>query len=594
MATVNFSNLQASSNATPNSQVLVRLDNSLSGAAGFSRVSVLNFEKSLNVYSTVNTNSGTWNYQGTDIKSLTGNWQNTYTNFSAQSANNLSVYTNVNTNSANWNYQGSDIKSLTGNWENTYSTVSSNSATWGLTIFSEVSSIISPNNTIPTFGLSARSSSTDVDFAIIPKGEGALLAQIPDGSVTNGDKRGTYATDWQRLRTSSSQVASGNYSTIGGGGSNSTSDDYTTIGGGEANIASGTHSVIGGGSYNIASGVQSIVGGGANNNASGQHATIGGGTGNTATVATATVGGGSNNNASGQNATIGGGSTNNASDVYATIGGGSSNIASGIYSTIAGGGTNIASGEYSIIGGGETNIASGIYSTIGGGETNIASGLYSTVAGGTCLSATANYSTVGGGNDNLASGIYSTVAGGNNNRATGSYSTVIGGDAAVASGSFSTSYGNRANSRLFGQYSHAAGSFVTVGDAQYVRFVLRNTTSGTAISSLSANLFLNGSSSLLTLQSGYAYSLNFKILGSQNNGVNISEFNKRAVLRNIAGTLSALNIVDITTPYEGNPATEAAITIDSGTSSVNVSVTGISSQTWRWVAVVDGIEMKYS
>jgi hypothetical protein len=159
MATVNFSDLQASSNATTNSQVLVRLDNSLSGTDGFSRVSVFNFGKSLNVNSTVASNSATnwnyqgtdiksltsnwqntyttvginsatnWNYQGTDIKTLTSNWQNTYTNFSAQSANNLSVYTTVNANSAtNWNYQGTDIKSLTGNWQNTYTTFSAQSA----------------------------------------------------------------------------------------------------------------------------------------------------------------------------------------------------------------------------------------------------------------------------------------------------------------------------------------------------------------------------------------------------------------------------------------------------------------------------------
>ena len=99
------------------------------------------------VYSTVQSNSATtWNYQGTDVKALTSNWQNTYTNFSTQSANNISVYSNVNANSATtWNYQGTDVKSLTSNWQSTYtlfsaqssnnasvySTVNSNSATWG-------------------------------------------------------------------------------------------------------------------------------------------------------------------------------------------------------------------------------------------------------------------------------------------------------------------------------------------------------------------------------------------------------------------------------------------------------------------------------
>ena len=95
-------------------------------------------------YNTVNINSSTnWNYQGTDIKALTANWQNTYVNFSSQSANNISVYNNVNSKSANWdstyntvnsysatnwNYQGNDIKALTGNWQNTYVNFSSQSA----------------------------------------------------------------------------------------------------------------------------------------------------------------------------------------------------------------------------------------------------------------------------------------------------------------------------------------------------------------------------------------------------------------------------------------------------------------------------------
>jgi hypothetical protein len=40
-----------------------------------------------NIYNTVNANSATnWNYQGTDLKDLSGSWQNTYTDFSANSA----------------------------------------------------------------------------------------------------------------------------------------------------------------------------------------------------------------------------------------------------------------------------------------------------------------------------------------------------------------------------------------------------------------------------------------------------------------------------------------------------------------------------
>ena len=111
-------------------------------------------------YTTVNANSGSWNYQGTDIRGLTANWQNTYTNFSAQSANNISVYTTVNANSGSWNYQGTDIKSLTANWQNTYTAVNASSATWIQTIaFNESNAqlTISNGNTISLSALSGTS-----------------------------------------------------------------------------------------------------------------------------------------------------------------------------------------------------------------------------------------------------------------------------------------------------------------------------------------------------------------------------------------------------------------------------------------------------
>ena len=101
-------------------------------------------------YSTVQSNSSTtWNYQGTDLKSLSANWQNTYSTVYSNSANwgsgdtkvNTlvhnssgnwdSAYSTVNSNSAlYWNYQGTDLKALSANWQNTYSTVNSNSANW--------------------------------------------------------------------------------------------------------------------------------------------------------------------------------------------------------------------------------------------------------------------------------------------------------------------------------------------------------------------------------------------------------------------------------------------------------------------------------
>ena len=160
-----------------------------------------------NVYSSVNTNSATnWNYQGTDIKSLTSNWQNTYNNFNLQSGNNISVYNNVNTNSAtNWNYQGTDIKALTANWQNTYSTVSSFSALWGRQTLSFNESnaqlTISDGNTVSLSALSGGIGSSGVSYL-------SALNDVYIPSPVNGQVL-TYSSVLQKWTTGSPASASG-------------------------------------------------------------------------------------------------------------------------------------------------------------------------------------------------------------------------------------------------------------------------------------------------------------------------------------------------------------------------------------------------
>jgi microcystin-dependent protein len=81
---------------------------------------------------------------------------------------------------------------------------------------------------------------------------------------TGGNPRGTGATDLQTTRLSSSpgQVASGEYSAIGGGQNNTASSPAAVVTGGQNNTASGTASAVNGGDNNIASGSFSAVAGG--------------------------------------------------------------------------------------------------------------------------------------------------------------------------------------------------------------------------------------------------------------------------------------------------------------------------------------------
>ena len=209
----------------------------------------------------------------------------------------------------------------------------------GLTHFVESEATASPNNTVPVDALTATDASYgSIDVALVAKGNGSTLAQIPDSTTTGGNKRGLLATDWQKGRSAASQVASNDYAVIGGGNANTASGSRSTIGGGETNTVSNGWGTIGGGNSNTASGSYAAITGGQSNTASSQYSFVGGGQSNFAQTSThATVCGGSGNAASGQYAFVGGGNSNTASGRSSFIGGGEVHTASGTYSAVMGG-----------------------------------------------------------------------------------------------------------------------------------------------------------------------------------------------------------------------------------------------------------------
>jgi len=124
-------------------------------------------------------------------------------------------------------------------------------ASGGLTKFTEAENTSAPNGTVYVDSLTAAASSTNADFAIVPKGSGALLVAVPDNTNANGAKRGAYAIDLQLNRTYVSRVASGT----------------NAVAIGRENTASGTDSMCLGALGN-ATGTQSmIIGSGTSSNA---------------------------------------------------------------------------------------------------------------------------------------------------------------------------------------------------------------------------------------------------------------------------------------------------------------------------------------
>ena len=140
----------------------------------------------------------------------------------------------------------------------------------GLTGFTAAESTSSPNATVPVASLTANNAATNVDAALRAKGTGAVLAQVPDGATTGGNKRGASAVDWQAVRGAATQVASGLQSTLCGGGNNTASGVQSVVVGGYANIASGTGSTSVGGASNTVSGPYAVSTGGVGNIISGE------------------------------------------------------------------------------------------------------------------------------------------------------------------------------------------------------------------------------------------------------------------------------------------------------------------------------------
>lgn len=93
------------------------------------------------------------------------------------------------------------------------------------------------------------------DGKIVPTQTAGLSAYTSNG----GAPRGATAVDLQQERSSSTDVASGAHSTIGGGQGNEASGDNSTVVGGADNTASGSSSTVVGGNGNVADGSYDTV-----------------------------------------------------------------------------------------------------------------------------------------------------------------------------------------------------------------------------------------------------------------------------------------------------------------------------------------------
>lgn len=200
------------------------------------------------------------------------------------------------------------------------------STSGALVNFTEGVNTSAPNGTVPVVSLLATNAVANVDAVFSPKGNGALLAQIPDNATTGGNKRGVKSVDCQTDRSVNTQVASGSRSAIGGG---------------LRNTASGVGATIPGGTNNLASGDDAFSSG--NGNTASNTGSVAIGTSNTASAIGSTALGGSNT-ASGQYAFTHG--TSNVADaLYSDAGGNQAKVRGIIGAAVYGSGQLAVSGD---------------------------------------------------------------------------------------------------------------------------------------------------------------------------------------------------------------------------------------------------------
>jgi hypothetical protein len=118
----------------------------------------------------------------------------------------------------------------------------------GLTYWAETTNLVTTVTSLTVVG-----ESNDIDAALEAKGTGATLGD------STGNKRGIYATDWQKQRGAVDEVASGEYSVISGGSFNRATALHSVVVGGNNHLADADYGTIVGGQAGNTRGITGAV-----------------------------------------------------------------------------------------------------------------------------------------------------------------------------------------------------------------------------------------------------------------------------------------------------------------------------------------------
>lgn len=417
--------------------------------------------------------------------------------------------------------------------------------------------------TIDSF--TALAAGPDADAVLAAKGDGATLAQIPDGLTAGGNVRGFYATDWQKSRSNANRVASGDYSTVSGGDSNRANAPYSTVSGGAGNRI--------------------------DNAAPSDYSFIGGGNGNVAAGYTSSVVGGLSNGANGFISFIGSGQVNTAAGDYAIIVGGSNNLTSfggfAQYNFIGGGSSNRTGSNYSVVVGGNNNRATGVGAIVGAGINNVASAQNAVVVGGGANTASGNGSAILAGDSNTVTGPFSSILGGVVHTNSGDCSAILAGTSATTRGS---------SSRVALGSGSSFNTVMTLGSHQASTQIQRGETLGVGPFNLNAEgtAVPNSSANIFTLSDNSAFKIRAEVVArdlAAAGAVGVQGWTIEALAyRDVGAPTTGITAVVTTAFGAGLPGAAVTLLADVVSGGIYVQATGVALKTIHWTAAIYAAE----
>lgn len=248
---------------------------------------------------------------------------------------------------------------------------------------------------------------------------------------------------------------------------------------------------------------------------------------------------------------------------------------------------------------GHVTVGSG--SALIGCQNSRANGQNAAVLGGSNHETDANNVVIIGGSGSIVNGTNSisiggvgqSITGGNScginfggqNNISGGYCFSVGGDNQIVSNGVinigADTRGDRTNSIYFG----TAGRFSAIGDNQVTRFVLK----GTTTTNSPVELF-NTASNRFSVPLGKVIALVINICGIRNGGADVAHYIRQYALKNFSATTTEV-YAPVTIGTDNAAGTAIALSANDTNDALRVEVTGVTGQTWRWVASIEAVEI---